>query len=124
MKKKEIIKDYKKKIDQFKKFNQAYYDKDKPVISDAKFDQIKLELINLEKKFSYLKSEFSPTTTVGFKPSKNFKKVAHKVPMLSLGNAFKEEDLQNFEKKILNFLNKSNEFILEYSVELIKTEIL
>ena len=45
----------------------------------------------------------SPTKTIGFKPSKNFKKVQHKVPMLSLGNAFNEEDLLNFEKKIIKF---------------------
>ena len=48
----------------------------------------------------------SPSKIVGFKPSKNFKKVKHKVSMLSLSNAFNEEDLINFEKKLLIFLIK------------------
>ena len=55
--------------------------------------------------------------TVGFKPSKNFQKVKHKVPMLSLGNAFNEEDLKNFEKKLINFLSLKNSSTIEYSAE-------
>ena len=66
---------------------------------------LKKEIIDLENKYKFLKSERSPTKSVGFKPSKNFQKVKHKVPMLSLGNAFNEEDLKNFEKKIINFLS-------------------
>ena len=54
---------------------------------------------------------------MGFKPSKNFKKVLHKVPMLSLANAFDKEDLINFEKKIINYLNLNKEFKIEYSAE-------
>ena len=54
---------------------------------------------------------------VGFKPSKNFKKVDHKVPMLSLGNAFNKDDLINFEKKILNFLNLKKNQKIDYSTE-------
>ena len=54
---------------------------------------------------------------MGFKPSKNFQKVKHKVPMLSLGNAFNEEDLKNFEKKIVNFLSLKDASTIEYSAE-------
>ena len=54
---------------------------------------------------------------VGYKPSKNFNKYPHKVPMLSLANAFTEEDLINFEKKILNYLSIKNDFVIEYSAE-------
>jgi len=64
-------------------------------------DFLKKEIISLEKKYSYLKSKISPQTQVGYKPSKIFKKVSHRVPMLSLSNAFTEEDLTNFEKKYL-----------------------
>ncbi|MDA8783284.1 NAD-dependent DNA ligase LigA, partial [Candidatus Pelagibacter bacterium] len=64
-----------------------------------------------------LKSINSPSKTVGFKPSKNFKKVSHKVPMLSLANAFEKEDLINFEKRILNFLSEEKKFSLSYSAE-------
>ena len=62
-------------------------------------------IIDLENKHNFLKNKNSPLNKVGFKPSKNFKKVNHKVPMLSLANAFSEQDLLNFEKKITNFLS-------------------
>ena len=52
-----------------------------------------------------------------FKPSKDFKKLPHKIPMLSLANAFTEEDLINFEKKIINFLSLKEDFQINYSAE-------
>ena len=108
---------YLKKIDLFQKYNKHYYDKDKPIVSDQKFDILKKDIINLENKYEFLKNEYSPTKTTGFKPSKNFQKVKHKVPMLSLGNAFNEEDLKNFEKKIINFLSLKDTNPIEYSAE-------
>ena len=117
MKKEEIKKLYKKKINQFKKNNYLYFEKNSPKISDSNFDQLKKEILDLEKKFSFLKSQDSPSKVLGFKPSKNFNKVSHKKPMLSLANAFSEEDLKNFEKKIYNFLDQSQNTILEYSAE-------
>ena len=54
---------------------------------------------------------------MGYKPSKNFKKIKHKVPMLSLANAFNEEDLINFEKRISNYLDEKKKLELEYSAE-------
>ena len=107
---KEIYKEYLKKIKLIQKYNQLYYNKNKSDISDSQFDILKKEVLELEKKYSFLKNKSSPSLTVGFKPSKNFKKVKHKVPMLSLGNAFNEEDLLNFEKKIFNFLNLKKGF--------------
>jgi len=112
-----IKKKYKKKIKLFNKYNLFYYDKSSPLITDKKFDILKNEIIELEKKYSYLKDKNSPNISVGFKPSKNFQKVKHKVPMLSLGNAFNEEDLQNFEKKIIKFLSLKNSYIIEYCAE-------
>ena len=112
-----IKKDYFEKIKLIQRYNEHYYDKDKPLISDQKFDILKKEIIDLEKKYSFLKSDKSPTVSVGFKPSKNFIKVKHKVPMLSLGNAFNIEDLINFEKKILNFLSLKISNAVEYSAE-------
>ena len=117
MNKGEIKKLYKKKINQFKKNNYLYFEKNAPKISDSNFDQLKSEILELEKKFSFLKSQDSPSKVLGFKPSKNFNKVSHKKPMLSLANAFSEEDLKNFEKKIFNFLDQSQNTILEYSAE-------
>ncbi len=108
---------YLEKIKLLQKNNRHYYDKDKPIITDQEYDYLKKEIIDLEKKFKFLKHSQSPNLIVGFKPSKNFKKVKHRVPMLSLGNAFNEEDLKNFEKKILNFLSLDNSNNIEYSVE-------
>ena len=112
-----IKKDYSKKIDKLKKYNQAYYEKDNPVISDQQYDILKKKIIDLENEYKFLKSKESPSQSVGFKPSKNFQKVKHKVAMLSLANAFNEDDLKNFEKKIMNFLSLKNSDIIEYSAE-------
>ena len=117
MKRKEIQDKYNNFINNLNKYNENYYIKSKPLISDKEYDSLKLEIINLEKKYSYLKSKNSPSVTVGYKPSKNFKKALHKVPMLSLGNAFSEEDLNNFEKRIQNYLSMKNDFKIFYSAE-------
>ena len=115
---KEIIsKDYKDKIELLKKYNKFYYDKNNPAVSDQEFDLLKKNILDLENKNKFLKSEHSPKNSVGFEPSKNFKKVKHKVSMLSLGNAFSEDDLKNFEKKIINFLSLKGINEIEYSAE-------
>ena len=106
---------YKQKIKELKKHNELYYDKSKPIISDSEYDKLKNEIIKLEKKNNFLNDISSPNNSVGFKPSKSFQKYQHKVSMLSLSNAFDEEDLKNFEKKIFNYLNKKAD--IEYSVE-------
>ena len=106
-----IKKEYIKKIDLFKQHNQSYYSENISLINDVDFDILKKEILELENKYKFLKNKYSPSISVGFKPSKNFKKVKHKVPMLSLSNAFNEEDLKNFEKKMINFLSlKKNRY--------------
>jgi DNA ligase (NAD+) len=112
-----VLKDYKKKINQLKNYNKNYYDLNKTLIDDATFDLLKKEILDLEKKHNFLNHKDSPSVKVGYRPSKTFKKALHKVPMLSLGNAFNEDDLINFEKKILNYLNKNKEFKIEFSAE-------
>ena len=97
--------------------NKFYYDKNKPLVSDAEYDDLKKEIISLETKYSFLDSKSSPNKVIGHIPSKNFKKAQHKVPMLSLGNAFSEDYLINFEKKIINFLSEKNTFKIQYSAE-------
>ena len=115
---KEIIKnEYKKKIRLIKNFNQKYYNENLSAIPDSDYDKLKKEIIFLEKKYNFLKDKNSPSIIVGHKPLKYFKKALHKAPMLSLSNAFSEEDLINFEKKIMNYLNKTNNFEIEYSAE-------
>jgi len=112
---KNIKQNYLNKINEFKKHNKLYYENSSPQISDKEFDKLKKNIIDLEKKYTFLKSNFSPSKVVGFKPSKIFLKFKHRQQMLSLSNAFNEEDLVNYEKKILNFLNEK--IYLEYSVE-------
>ncbi len=108
---------YLKKIKLFQKYNKHYYDLNEPLVNDKEFDELKLEIVELEKKYKYLNNINSPSNSVGFKPSKVFKKIKHLVPMLSLGNAFDENDLINFEKKIINFLNENKNFNIIYSAE-------
>ena len=117
MDRQKLKKDYQKKIQNLVKLNEHYYENSKPLVSDQEYDKIKNEILSLEKKYNFLKSNDSPSKIVGFRPSKNFKKVPHKVPMLSLTNAFTEKDLVNFEKKITNFLDQNKSFKIEYSAE-------
>jgi len=112
-----VEKRYKDKINLFQKYNKEYYIKNKTSISDSKFDILKKEILELENKFTFLRNKNSPSKSIGFKPSKNFKKIKHKIPMLSLDNAFNEEDLKNFEKKIINFLSLKDKDMIEYSAE-------
>ena len=115
MKKDEIKKKYQLKLKEFIKHNKLYYEKSSPIISDLKFDNLKKEILDLEKKYNFLDNKNSPKNIVGHKPSKSFEKYQHKVSMLSLSNAFGENDLINFEKKIYNYLNKNLK--IDYSVE-------
>ena len=117
MKKKDLFKRYHSKIKRFKDYNYNYYIKSKPLISDLEFDELKQEIHTLEEKYEFLKSKDSPSKSVGFKPSKNFQKSLHRVPMLSLANAFNEEDLLNFEKRIINFISQNKNFKISYSAE-------
>ena len=97
-----LSKEYLKKITLLEKYNKHYYQNQKPLVSDKIYDELKNEILAIEKKqgFSNLKS---PNVKVGFKPSRKFEKYKHKVKMLSLSNAFNQEDLINFQKKILIF---------------------
>ncbi len=118
MNKDSIKKKYKEKIKLINYYNKRYFEENTSEIDDAKYDILKNEINLLEKKYFFLKDQNSPSVKIGFKPSKNFKKYSHRVPMLSLANAFYEEDLNNFEKKIANYLNeKKDEIEIEYSAE-------
>ncbi len=108
---------YNKKIKLYDYYNKRYFDENISEISDGDYDNLKKEIIELEKEFKDLKSKNSPSQKIGFKPSKNFQKLTHKVPMLSLSNAFNEEDLINFEKKIINYLSENKDFKISYSAE-------
>jgi len=105
MERKKIEKEYNYKVKKIIKYDKAYFQDDNPIVSDKDYDQIKQEILNLEKKYNYLKSKNSPSQKVGYEPSNKFKKIEHDVPMLSLANAFSKENMEDFLKKIKNFLN-------------------
>ena len=108
---------YKKKLKLLEKYNNEYYINSDPSVSDNEYDVLKKDILSLENKHDFLKSKKSPSLIVGHKPSKNFKKAKHKVPMLSLSNAFSEDDLKNFENRIINFLSEEKNFKISYSCE-------
>lgn len=89
---------------EIEKHNQAYYQDNAPLISDAEYDRLFNLNLALEKKFPHLISPSSPSNKVGFKAQEKFAKVKHLVPMLSLANAFSEEDIEDFIERIQKFL--------------------
>ena len=114
--KEDIIKKYRLKIINFKNYNDTYYNYDNPEITDSRYDDLKKEILNLEKKYPFLKKIDSIANIVGATPLNKFKKIKHLKPMLSLSNAFNKNDMEDFIKKINNFLNlKSSN--LEFFVE-------
>ena len=111
MNKKEIEKNFKKKIEEIKKHNDLYFNQDKPIISDANYDELKKDILILEKNNKFLKRLNLLNNIVGSPPTNKFKKIKHLKPMLSLSNAFSKNDMIDFLKKINNFLNLNNETI-------------
>ena len=109
-------KNYKKKLNLLENYNKHYYQNQKPLVSDKEYDELKSEILELEKKYGFNDLK-SPSVKVGYKPSKKFKKFKHKVKMLSLSNAFNEKDLINFQKKNINFLALNENYEFEYSAE-------
>ncbi len=108
-----ILEDYSKKVSLLKKYNKEYYDNDSPSIADSKYDSFKNEILELEKKYKFLKKSQSVQDLIGSKPSNKFKKIKHSKPMLSLSNAFNLEDMKDFIKKVKNFLKiEENNFEL------------
>lgn len=83
----------------------AYYQNDDPYLTDAEYDKLKLKNELLEKKFPHLIREDSPSKKIGAPIKNDFAKIEHKVPMLSLGDIFSEEELIDFVKGIQRFLN-------------------
>ena len=82
----------------------AYYTHDEPVVSDAEYDRLRQGLLDLETRYPELITPASPSQSVGATPTKGFGKVRHRVPMLSLDNAFNSEELREFERKVRRFL--------------------
>lgn len=90
------------------KLNYEYYVLDNPSLSDQEYDRYMQELIALETAHPEIDNKTSPSQRVGGKVLDQFKKITHRVPMLSLANAFNEEDLREFDRKIVEVLESSN----------------
>lgn len=103
--------------EQIKRHDILYHQKDAPEISDAEYDRLKQRLEEIEKIIPPAPDLFSPTQTVGAKPSGAFDKIRHSVPMLSLGNAFSAEDVTDFTDRVRKFLNLAHDAPLEILAE-------
>jgi len=95
--------------------NYLYHVKDTPEISDAEYDRLFRELLELEKEHPELASPDSPTQRVGGEPLERFTKVEHHAPMLSLANAFNEDELRAFNRRVTGLLEREG---LAYVTEL------
>ncbi|VDC31597.1 NAD-dependent DNA ligase LigA [Pseudogemmobacter humi] len=85
--------------------NRAYHTEDAPEISDAEYDALKRRNAEIEARFPALKREDSPSDQIGGAVAEGFGKVTHRIAMLSLENAFAEEDVADFDERLRNFLN-------------------
>lgn len=94
-------------------YNYEYHVQDNPSVPDSEYDKLLHELIDIEREHPELKTDDSPTVRVGGTPVSAFEKVNHDTPMLSLGNAFSEEDLLAFDKRVKDEVGE-----VEYMVEL------
>ena len=86
------------------KYNYEYYVLDNPSVSDAEYDRLMQELIMLENEYPELRSPLSPTQRVGGMVQDSFKKIRHQRTMLSLANAFNDEDLRAFDKRVRDII--------------------
>lgn len=101
---KQAEQELKRLAEEIAEHDRRYYAEDAPAVSDAEYDQLRLRNQEIEQKFPELVRSDSPASRVGIAPSGPFSKVTHAVAMLSLGNAFNDEDVQDFADRIRRFL--------------------
>ncbi|WP_239751367.1 NAD-dependent DNA ligase LigA [Mammaliicoccus sp. H-M34] len=87
------------------RYNREYHVLDNPTVPDSEYDKLLNELISIEEQHPELKTADSPTVRVGGPPLSQFEKINHDTPMLSLGNAFNEEDLKKFDQRVKEKVN-------------------
>ena len=116
MDKKKIIKNTESILEQIEYHNNLYYNLDSPEISDAKYDELILNLRDLKDKYPDVLKNIDILNKIGGEALAQFTKFTHPSRMLSLDNAMNSDDLENFEKKVQNFLGNKN-LKLDYSIE-------
>jgi DNA ligase (NAD+) len=99
------------------KYNYEYHVLDKPTVPDSEYDQLMKELIELENNHPELRDEHSPTSRVGGTILDFFEKVEHTVPMLSLGNAFNDQDLRDFDRRVREGVGDNVSYVAELKID-------
>lgn len=111
----------KEKIDALKellnKYGYEYYVLDQPSVPDSEYDKRLQELLKLEEEHPELVTVDSPTQRVGGQPLEGFEKVEHRIRMLSLGNAFNEADLRDFDRRVRENLNQQVSYVCELKID-------
>jgi DNA ligase (NAD+) len=102
---------------ELERHDKAYYQDDAPKVSDAEYDALRQRFNAIEKRFPEFVTSDSPSQKVGAAPSGRFKKVRHAVPMLSLDNAFAEQDVLDFVGRIQRFLKLGDDDSIDFSAE-------
>jgi DNA ligase (NAD+) len=108
---------YEKLVARIRAADAAYYQDDAPALTDAEYDALRMELRAMEDLYPELVRDNSPTQTVGSKPSGRFGKVKHVVPMLSLDNAFSDDDVADWTSRARRFLGLSDTDIMAFTAE-------
>ncbi|MFC0558986.1 NAD-dependent DNA ligase LigA [Halalkalibacter alkalisediminis] len=98
-------------------YGHHYYVLDNPVVSDAEYDALMQELIQLEEQYPQFFSEDSPSVRVGGEPLPFFEKVEHRSPMLSLGNAFSDVDLRDFDRRVRQLVGDNVTYTCELKID-------
>jgi DNA ligase (NAD+) len=98
-------------------YNYEYNVLDSPSVPDSEYDRLMQELLKLEAEFPDLKSSDSPTQRVGGAVLEAFKKVVHQTPMLSLGNAFNEQDLRDFDRRVRQAVGDNVQYVVELKID-------
>lgn len=104
-------------IDLINYHNEKYYNDDAPEIEDFEYDNLMKELIKLEEENSSLKRVDSPSNRVGGKALDKFNQVTHKIPMLSLSNAYSAEDLRDFDRRVRDAVDGEVEYVIEFKID-------
>lgn len=101
-------------VSEVSRHNRLYHSLDRPEITDAQFDELFQELLAIEQRYPHLKAPDSPSQRVGGEPLEQFQKAPHRLPMLSLANAFNEAEIEDFDERVRKLCGASE---IEYYCE-------
>jgi DNA ligase (NAD+) len=113
----EAVAEHRRLAEEIAEHDRRYYQEDAPSVSDAEYDALRARILEIEDEHPELATAESPTQTVGVAPSEKFAKVVHRVPMLSLGNVFDEEETGDFLDRVRRFLRLGADDPIEITAE-------